>query len=117
MSDIAASRPPCFYLAVDCLLRTPLVSDLKCQPFNVMGYTTASSTSARLLGLSWSKMAFGAPASATKLIASIKALRSGTPEAIRRHAPCSAGSGRLRQSEALASGFLNRLRERMRLNS
>jgi hypothetical protein len=44
-----------------------------------MGYTTASGTSARLLGLSWSKMAFGAPASATKLIASIKAREVAPP--------------------------------------
>jgi hypothetical protein len=62
-------------------------------------YTTASGIAAQLLGLSWSKMAFGAPASATKLIASIKARgvapprRSvGMPFAL----PATSGSGSLK---------------------
>ena len=38
-----------------------------------MSHTTASGSAAQLLALSWPKMAFGAPASAAKLIASIKA--------------------------------------------
>jgi hypothetical protein len=38
-----------------------------------------------------------------------KGPRSGTPEAIRRHVLCFAGNERLRQSEAVASRFLNRL--------
>ena len=73
MSEIAASRPPCFLLAVDSLPRTRLVSELKCLPSMFMSQYHRVRYCPPVTGLILANMAFGAPASAAKLIASIKA--------------------------------------------
>ena len=85
------------------------MSELKCLPSMFMSQYHRVRYCRPVTGLILAKMAFGAPASAAKLIASIKARGVAPPEPIRRHVLCFAGNERLRQSEALASGFLNRL--------